>query len=390
MKFAKILFSLETLVVILVLLSSLVWAGITSKNIAQVSDGTHAKIYEQKANYAALSKDYGTAKFPETVGKVIVGAKNLESGACKSSHCSTYKVPGDNASSIKVCGDGILSPGEICDTGLGGGCPDGEVCKTGCTCSPKICGNGKLDPGEGCDPELSGGCPSGKICNVSCVCVDHSDCGNGKLEPNEACDPPGGNCPEGQYCSQCSICKYSNYSECGNGHIEGSENCDPPGPGTTNGSCYFCDATCHCQGPSCGDGILIPSNEECEKGVACQDSRYDCLLSNCTCVPRRVCGDGIVKYPDEQCDKGGINGAEAVACPDLGSPPTPHTCGNDCKCTPCTCAGAPMGTIKCNHMPEQVQVCSPLDNNTCDWISTNCEANEVCSDEANQCILQQP
>jgi len=83
------------------------------------------------------------------------------------------------------CGDGIINPGEDCDT-----CPQDMETVTGESC----CGNGELNEGENCN-----------TCKVDFETIygPGKCCGNGELNPGENCDT----CPEdyeAQYPDACA------------------------------------------------------------------------------------------------------------------------------------------------------------------------------------------
>ena len=69
------------------------------------------------------------------------------------------------------CGDGVIDPGESCET------PGVGDCRTDCT--TVTCGDGRLDPGEACDPGLDA------TCRADCTVPS---CGDARLDPGEACD----------------------------------------------------------------------------------------------------------------------------------------------------------------------------------------------------------
>lgn len=69
-----------------------------------------------------------------------------------------------------VCGDGVLSPGEVCDDGNN---IDGDGCSADCqsTAPPaELCGNGIVDPGETCDEGANNG-KAGYSCGVDCQTI---------------------------------------------------------------------------------------------------------------------------------------------------------------------------------------------------------------------------
>ncbi len=64
-----------------------------------------------------------------------------------------------------TCGNSVVDPGEECDDGDGGFCPD--TCTASCTIRDCNCGNGVLDPGEECDDGDAGVCPD--TCTGACT-----------------------------------------------------------------------------------------------------------------------------------------------------------------------------------------------------------------------------
>lgn len=122
-----------------------------------------------------------------------------------------------------VCGDGILSPGEVCDDGNN---IDGDGCAANCQSITDVqCGNGRLDPGEICDLGPNNGKP-GQSCGVDCKPT--SVCGDGIVDSTvEECDEGPKN---GQSGSTCGVdCKTIPTSgTCGIGECDphpGSNNC---------------------------------------------------------------------------------------------------------------------------------------------------------------------
>jgi len=114
---------------------------------------------------------------------------------------------------------------------------------------------------------------------------------------------------------------------CGDSTVNGFEQCDNGGSNTNtpctagyNGSCNYCDATCHAHtvnGGSCGDGT-INGSEQCDigsanNGVACTPSYGgSCTYCSSSCTNITLmghsCGDGSVQSANgEQCDAGGNN-----------------------------------------------------------------------------------
>ncbi len=124
---------------------------------------------------------------------------------------------------------------------------------------------------------------------------------------------------------------------CGDGAQTGAEECDcgdssasmstdPSCGGKPNDGSYGgCTTMCK-YGPYCGDGVLEPSMEECDKGSRMNNVTYG-NKDGCApgCKFPHFCGDGNVdETENEQCDLGTANGT-------LGAP-----CTIDCKvCVDC-------------------------------------------------------
>jgi len=241
------------------------------------------------------------------------------------------------------CGNGVLDPGEKCDTGIPagqwGGCPQtcddknpctqdtlvGSGCQAYCTykntCPTNVCGNGKVDPGEWCDTAIpagqQGSCPTkcddgnkctkdlmmGSACLAKCSFIPITAPQNG-----DGCCPPGATSQNDNDCS----------GSCGNGTLDPGETCDPgikSGPGACNLSCDDNDActldfvgggACN---PKCVHNPVFPDPSKkdgcCPVGTTDQQDP-DCLppcgpdkSENCTNPCEGVkCKDG------EYCSKG--------------------------------------------------------------------------------------
>jgi hypothetical protein len=201
------------------------------------------------------------------------------------------------------CGDGLVDPGESCDSatvGAGAG-------PTSCPPSPSACVQTTLTgtaaactaacvstPIAACSPQSDGCCPTG------CTSADDPDCsatcGDGKVQANETCDVaiPAGSagacptaCPDGNACTTDLLLS----------------------SGTCDATCVHLPVTAFIA----GDGCCPPGGD--------LDLDADCAA---------VCGDGIVEPPVETCDK-------AIA----GSCPSPTTRPAADKCTTLTLQGSP-------------------------------------------------
>jgi len=226
---------------------------------------------------------------------------------------------------VDSCGDGVVDPGEACDSGTGGAtCTSlGFYHHSGVlTCTARCdfdvsncggtCGDGVVHASEGeqCDQtNLNGqdcvsrgfsggplGCDSSCLFNVS-QCV--STCGNAIREAGENCDD--GNGRDGDGCSQ--SCR-----------VEAGWTCDEASPNV-------CTVVC-------GDGLIV-HEEQCD-GVnldeqSCQSlGWYDgelactaaCTIDLSSCEAEGRCGDGIIQGShDEVCDGDELDGR---SCASLG------------------------------------------------------------------------
>jgi MYXO-CTERM domain-containing protein len=252
-----------------------------------------------------------------------------------------------------------------------GCCPPGASSATDSDCAP-ACGNGVLDPGEKCDTGIPagqwGGCPLscddqnsctqdtmvGSGCNVSCthtnICPTNK-CGDGKVDPGEWCDtgiPAGqpGSCPthcnDGNPCTKDTKTGTGCLVKCSNVPITqpyNGDGCCPPG--ATSQTDNDCPA-------SCGDGKLDPG-EKCDPGIQtgpgsckldCNDNNpctHDFLTGsacNVTCSHNPVgpnpskkdgcCPPGITQNQDPDClppcgpdkNENCVDPCQGVNCPD--------------------------------------------------------------------------
>lgn len=182
-----------------------------------------------------------------------------------------------------TCGNGIVEPGEVCDTGIvagAGACPmacnDGLVCTMDVLSSAGTCQAAcSFVPitapasGDGC-------CPAGANSTTDSDCV--AACGNGVVEPpSETCDTgiasgPGA-CPTA--CDDGVACT---------ANVVGNA-------GTCQAVCTFPPITM----PASGDGC-------CPSGANANNDN--------DCAP--VCGNGVTES-GEQCDDGNANNGDACA-----------------------------------------------------------------------------
>ncbi len=210
------------------------------------------------------------------------------------------------------CGDGIVSPGEVCDDGNNtnetGGDPSTHqsgVCNDTCT-ALAFCGDNIVQMGEDCDngenqdlyvttsnsTACAPGCVTPPTCGDDIVQAAFEQCDNGMANSDLAYGPDSCN----------SICKLGLY--CGDGDVNGGETCDD---GIDNGTTYGPDSCGYdCKpGPRCGDGVRN-GPEECDGTPNCN--------ANCTLDP--YCGDGVVSS-GEMCDYGQFASDGYGGCTDM-------------------------------------------------------------------------
>jgi hypothetical protein len=274
-----------------------------------------------------------------------------------------------------ACGNGILEPGEQCDTGIAGAsrrgvcptattCSDGDPCTTdiivgsGCQASCQHLAITVPAPGDGCCPTGDGGAGPGTNVDPDCSAV----CGNGVLEAGETCDKAiaegaPGSCPNEcpappQACltyraiGARESCSVSCVAEPVLGCSAAADGCCPKG----------CEAASDPDCPAtCGDGILDPGEQcdvaiadgpgscarSCSDGVPCTD---DILIDAGSCTARcsfvptttirsgdgccppgahagidsdcaAICGNGVVEVPWETCDTATSSPSCAPSCP---------------------------------------------------------------------------
>ncbi|MEL6185433.1 MAG: DUF4215 domain-containing protein, partial [Myxococcota bacterium] len=222
-----------------------------------------------------------------------------------------------------VCGDGWLTPSEVCDDGIN----DGSYgrCNADCSAWGPRCGDGTLDAGnEDCD---DGNAINGDGCSVIC---EVEACGNGLLDTGEACDD--GNLQSADGCS--STCALEDgwtcvgtlcgAAQCGDDIVAGFEECEDGNLVSGDGCSSFCrledghdcpSIGAACIPVTCGNGVR-EGVEDCDDGntytgdgctPACT---HEPFCRNGSCSP--TCGDGIL-LPSEACDDGNTRSGDGCS-----------------------------------------------------------------------------
>ncbi|MDG2011120.1 MAG: hypothetical protein P8K76_15235 [Candidatus Binatia bacterium] len=169
-----------------------------------------------------------------------------------------------------VCGDGIRSEGEECDSPNTSGleCPFlVEFCNEDCVCeeTPDVCGDGLLHPSEDCDVGIEFFCSGRDFCNAECACEEPPAlCGDGIVSGDEACDASrfrDNSCDPSELCAEdCSEC-VPRPEVCGDGFVSGDEQCDPNAVQTGCSSIAQCSDACVCENfvDTCDNPEIFPS-----------------------------------------------------------------------------------------------------------------------------------
>lgn len=88
---------------------------------------------------------------------------------------------------------------------------------------------------------------------------------------------------------------------CGDDIAEGTEECDFGKANADHGGC-----TLECKLATCGDGLVWEGVEQCDMGPGNSDDYGGCRPDTCHWAPR--CGDGVIDPEHEFCDRGELNG----------------------------------------------------------------------------------
>ena len=304
-----------------------------------------------------------------------------DSGVLSCSNECHLDVSGCTKINQKICGDGDVDSGEICDDKgptfgaiktcthfnnfISGslGCNKCQIDTTNCVLQP-YCGNKVIETGEHCDSSFYGAIDScldlgfggGTLtCASNCFmdtskCTPKPLCGNSIIDQGEECDgsnigPLSGDCR--QYSNlftggtiKCNACKLDTSScfgttgTCGDGIINLGESCD----GTSLGSIKDC--------ANYGDfagGTLKCGNT--------------CKLDTTACVPKPKCGNNLID-PGEECDSSNL-GAINTSCASYSNSFQSGIlkCTSDCKLDTFGCQQAP----KCgNKLLDPGETCDSI------------------------------
>ena len=312
-----------------------------------------------------------------------------------------------------VCGDGLVSPGELCDdanVANGDGCDSLCTIEAGYTCQgePSVCettcSDGIVAGAEECDDgnaNSQDGCDSSCIIEAGFVCVGApsqcaaAQCGDGLVAGDEGCDDgalvAGDGCSpdcqveEGWTCGgEPSVCEAG---DCGDSIVAGVEGCDDGNTLDDDGCSSNCAAEPGfvCTGvPSrcestCGDGLLA-ANEACDDSnlIASDGCDSQCAIEEgfvCQGVPSEcdsLCGDGIVTA-NEGCDDGNASAED----------------GCDAECVieeGYVCEGVPSNceTLCGDGVVFGDEVCDDGNSDDDDGCTSNCLLgnDETCTDDA--------
>lgn len=237
--------------------------------------------------------------------------------------CPTGATLADDPDCAIACGDGVVSAGETCDTGIASGpgaCP--SDCDDGIACTTDMLANAGT-------------------CTAACTSVAITTPADG-----DGCCPAGATIANDDDCT----------ATCGDGVVAGGESCDT---GITSGP-----GACP---TSCSDGISCTSDVLTGAGTCAATCSYPAItapVDGDQCCPTGanigndsdcpvVCGDGV-RSPSEACDVN-IPAGTAGACPAAGS------CSDGNACTTDTLVNA--GT--CNAMCTFPAITTPTHGDGC-------------------------
>ncbi len=248
-----------------------------TRSVQRLAAGLLAALALTLAPHVAGAKTPdGMPPSQETVCDGLVGAAfGLCNAYCEAQDCDVHPRPSCDqlrenflkltGSSIfpcdPRCGDGVLNqPMEQCDP-PGSPCPAGagRLCSRECTCPTPVCGDGIVDPGEQCDTDP---CSDGSPCNPDCTCE----------QPLVCCDFAGSvpTCADDVPLSECTAAP-------GTPGPPGS-GCDPDLARCVHTRC--CD--CVSPAPSCTE---VAFGEPCPTGCTLAPPGMQCDAATGMCSP---------------------------------------------------------------------------------------------------------
>jgi len=314
-----------------------------------------------------------------------IGGKCVDIYNTTTTTAPTTTVQGQTTTTLQapanpVCGDGRLSwrgvgGTEECD-GANYPCPSGLQC-VNCKCTG--CGDGRLQAGEECDSNSRKSRVNNQylwdgqeqrcagqnmVCDGSCKCVSSIQC-SGSLFSTNNCD--------GRCNAACETCAPYQQTPC----YECKKDCTRLGQGWGESSvCNGCDSDHYeCQEHASCDGCYH-CQETCPEGMGYYrqqgcDAKCDARLcakvgsgqyANCYRCNAPRCGDAIVSPPGEECEKDGDCGnAKCVGC----------LCQFDC---PGFCAGQGANGYKVTAGPATEQACKTAAEAAGNALKANCRA----------------
>ena len=244
----------------------------------------------------------------------LAGANQVVTVTAANGECTKTLTTTVSCNSL-LCGNGVVDPGEQCDTAIAG-----TLCPADCT---YVCGDGVAEPPvEQCDPGNTA------TCDAACH-IRTPKCGDGFITSPEVCD--GLNVPAGTPSTQTcnSTCDGFITAVCGDGIVNGTEQCDDKGPS-----------------PKCSNTCKLVSTDACvtcENNGLCAESVNNCLgvaspfnaaqLTQCydvlSCIEKSNCLDGTGSLGACYC--GTLDTGPCGAAPFTGAGSPNGPCVNEIK-----------------------------------------------------------
>jgi cysteine-rich repeat protein len=272
----------------------------------QCDDGN--EIDDDFCNACALTCGDGVVDDEEECDSGITSGEGACPEDCNDGNaCTTDQLTGEDC--LRACSHGAITatdPGDGC-------CPSGADINTDSDC-PAGCGNGVVEPGETCDTAITAGmpgacptsCDDGIACTTDTLFIpDTGDCGAVcQYVEITAAGPADGCCPAGASNATDGDCP----ATCGDGDVDSGELCDTA---IADGNPGACPAVCN-DGDACTVDALIsagtcsavcigPEITGPVNGDGCCPEVGNANIDD-DCAPD--CGNGVVEA-GEQCDDGG-------------------------------------------------------------------------------------